>query len=86
MEVSQPTVRKWLREGLLERVPDSRPAQVTPDSVISVRDILGRVRASYREREWTRALAAYLHDRDLQDQPWLREGLAAFRTDKFAKS
>ncbi|HEY5294160.1 MAG TPA: hypothetical protein VIJ70_01630 [Gaiellaceae bacterium] len=79
-------MRKWLREGLLERVPESRPAQLTPESVIAVRDIFGRVRAGYREREWERALAAYLHDRDLQDQPWLREGLAAFRAGKFAKS
>jgi len=54
--------------------------------VISVRDILGRVRANYPEREWTRALAAYLHDRDLQAQPWFREGLTAFRAGKFAKS
>lgn len=85
LEVSQPTVRKWLREGLLERVPDSRPAQLTPASVLSVRDILARVRENYPEREWTRALAAYLHDRNLQARPWLREGLAAFRAGKFAK-
>jgi predicted DNA-binding protein (UPF0251 family) len=68
-EVSQPTVRKWVREGLLERVPDTRPAQLTPESVISVRDVL-----------------AYLHDQDLQAQPWFREGLAAFRAGKFAKA
>lgn len=86
LEVSQPTVRKWLREGLLERVPESRPAQVTPESVIAVREILGRVRAGYAGLEWTRALAAYLHDRDLQDQPWLREGVASFRAGKFAES
>ena len=85
-EVSQPTVRKWLREGLLERVPDTRPTQLTPESVLLVRDILARVRENYPEREWTRALAAYLHDQDLRAQPWFREGLAAFRAGKFAKS
>ena len=86
LEVSQPTVRKWLRERLLERVPDSRPAQLTPESLLSVRDVLARVRETYPEREWTRALAAYLHDQDLQAQPWFREGLAAFRAGKFAES
>ncbi len=86
LEVSQPTVRKWLREGLLKRAPDSRPTQLTPESVISVRDVLARVRENYPEREWTRALAAYLHDQDLHAEPWFREGLAAFRAGKFAKS
>lgn len=85
LEVSQPTVRKWLRESLLERVPDSRPAQLTPESVLSVRDVLAGVRERYPEREWTRALAAYLHDQDLQAEPWFREGLAAFRAGKFAE-
>lgn len=75
LEVSEPTVRKWLAEGLLERVEDHKPVEVTQRSVIEVERVLDTVRESYPARRWSEALAAFLHDRDLLGQEWVREGV-----------
>ena len=79
LEVSEPTVRKWLAEGLLERVAGRKPAEVTQRSVIDVERVLGTVRESYPARRWSEALAAFLHDRDLLGQGWVREGVEQLR-------
>lgn len=65
LQVSPPTIRKWIGEGLLRQVPDRKPVEVDPRSVVRVERVLENVRKSYPSREWTRALAAFLHDRDL---------------------
>jgi DNA-binding transcriptional regulator YiaG len=75
LEVSEPTVRKWLAEGLLERVEDHKPVEVAQRSVIEVERVLDTVRESYPARRWSEALAAFLHDRDLLGQEWAREGV-----------
>lgn len=75
LEVSEPTVRKWLAEGLLGRIEDHKPVEVTQRSVIEVERVLGTVRESYPTRRWSEALAAFLHDCDLQGQDWVREGV-----------
>ncbi|HMI82266.1 MAG TPA: hypothetical protein VK480_10800 [Solirubrobacterales bacterium] len=79
LEVSEPTIRKWLAEGLLERAGERKPAEVSQRSVIEVERVLGRVRKSYPARRWSEALAAFLHDRDLLDQEWVREGTEQLR-------
>lgn len=79
LEVSEPTVRKWLAEGLLERVAGRKPAEVTQRSVIDVERVLGAVREGYPARRWSEALAAFLHDRDLLGQKWARKGVEQLR-------
>ena len=79
LEVSEPTIRKWLAEGLLERVEGHKPVEVTQRSVIEVERVLGTVRESYPARRWSEALAAFLHDRDLLGQGWAREGVEQLR-------
>lgn len=79
LEVSEPTIRKWLAEGLLERVEDHKPVEIAQRSVIEVERVLGRVRGSYPARRWSEALAAFLHDRDLLGQEWAREGVEQLR-------
>lgn len=74
LEVSEPTIRKWLGEGVLERVEGHKPVEVAQRSVIEVERVLGAVRESYPARRWSEALAAFLHDRDLLGQEWAREG------------
>jgi hypothetical protein len=78
-EVSEPTVRKWLAEGLLERVEDHKPVEIAQRSVIEVERVLDTVRESYPARRWSEALAAFLHDRDLLGQEWVREGVEQLR-------
>jgi len=79
LEVSEPTTRKWLAEGLLERVEGHKPVEITQRSVIEVERALGTVRESYPARRWSEALAAFLHDRDLLGQDWVREGVEQLR-------
>lgn len=79
LEVSEPTIRKWLAEGLLERVEGHKPVEITQRSVIEVERVLDTVRESYPARRWSEALAAFLHDRDLLGQEWAREGVGQLR-------
>jgi hypothetical protein len=79
LEVSEPTIRKWLAEGLLERVEGHKPVEITQRSVIEVERVLSTVRESYPARRWSEALAAFLHDRDLFGQEWAREGVEQLR-------
>lgn len=82
LKVSEPTVRKWLAEGLLERVEGHKPVEISQRSVIEVERVLGTVRESYPARRWSEALAAFLHDRDLVGQDWAREGVEQLRQDE----
>ena len=79
LEVSEPTIRKWLAEGLLERVEGHKPVEIAQRSVIDVERVLDTVRESYPSRRWSEALAAFLHDRDLLGQEWVREGVEQLR-------
>jgi len=79
LKVSEPTIRKWLAEGLLERVEGHKPVEITQRSVIEVERVLDTVRESYPARRWSEALAAFLHDRDLLEQEWAREGVEQLR-------
>jgi excisionase family DNA binding protein len=79
LEVSEPTVRKWLEEGLLARVAGRKPVEISQRSVIDVERVLGSVRESYPARRWSEALGAFLHDRDLLGQEWAREGVEQLR-------
>jgi Sigma-70, region 4 len=79
LEVSEPTIRKWLAEGLLERVEGHKPVEIAQRSVIEVEQVLGTVREIYPSRRWSEALAAFLHDRDLLGQVWAREGVEQLR-------
>lgn len=82
--VSQPTVRKWIRAGLLEPVPGRSPAEVTPASAAEAARILRFVRERFPAREWSSQLAAFLHDRELQRQDWALEGIDQARRGEHA--
>jgi excisionase family DNA binding protein len=75
LDVSEPTVRKWLDEGMLTQVAGRKPVEISQRSVIDVERVLGSVRESYPARHWGEALGAFLHDRDLLGQEWAREGV-----------
>ena len=75
LQVSPPTIRKWIGERLLDAIPDRKPVEVDPRSVVRVERVLENVRKSYPSREWTRALAAFLHDRDLVQKLGVAEAI-----------
>ena len=51
-----------------------------PRELIELHRALATVRESYPARQWSKALAAYLHDRDLQGQgqTWFGKGRSEF--------
>jgi hypothetical protein len=75
LQVSPPTIRKWIGEGLLDAIPGRKPVEVDPRSVVAVERVLENVKKSYPSREWTRALAAFLHDRDLAQTLGIAEAI-----------
>ncbi len=85
LHVSEPTVRKWLTEGLLEQIEGRKPVEVTQRSVIDVERILQGVRENYPARQWSEALAAFLHDRDLQSQSWFVKGRQEYERGEFVE-
>jgi hypothetical protein len=85
LEVTTPTVRKWLKEGLLRRIEGRKPVEVDPRSLIELRRVLRTVRVSFPARQWSKALAAYLHDRDLQGQAWFVKGRDEFERGEFVE-
>lgn len=85
LDVSIPTIKKWIRERLLESVPGRSPVEVTQFSVVRVERVLDNVRSVYPARKWTMALAAFLHDQDLQSQDWFSEGVEQFRRGEYVE-
>jgi transposase-like protein len=85
LDVTTPTVRKWLKEGLLRRVEGRKPVEVDPRSLIELQRVLATVRVSFPARQWSKALAAYLHDRDLQGQAWFANGRDEFERGEFVE-
>lgn len=83
LDVTAPTVRKWIREGFLEAIQGRKPVEVDARSVVLVERVLDHVREAYPTRQWTRALAALLHDRDLLAQDWALEGIEQAKRDEF---
>jgi DNA-binding transcriptional MerR regulator len=79
LHVSEPTVRKWLTEGLLKQIEGRKPVEVSQRSVINVERILQGVRDTFPTQQWTKALAAFLHDRDLLGLPEARRGIEQLR-------
>jgi Homeodomain-like domain len=85
LDVTAPTVRKWLKEGLLDQTKGRKPTEVDPRSLIEVGRALSAVRANYPARQWGKAIAAYLHDRDLQNEGWVAKGLREFDRSEFVE-
>ena len=85
LDVTAPTVRKWLKEGLLQRVEGRKPVEVDPRSLIELQRVLSTVRDSFPARQWSKALAAYLHDRDLQSQDWFVKGRRELERGEFVE-
>ena len=75
LDVSAPTVREWMRRGVLERKADSKPAQIDRDSARTVHRALAELRARGQDRDWLAALVDYLHDTRDRRSESVRKGL-----------
>jgi len=83
LDVTAPTIRKWLKDGLLQRTEGRKPVEIEPRSLIELQHALATVRDGYPARQWSKALAAYLHDRDLRGQSWATKGRDEFERGEF---
>ena len=73
--IAEPTVRAWVRRGVLERAPGDGPVCVDRDSARRVGRGLVELRARAHDRDWLAALVDYLHDEsDRRSEP-VRKGL-----------
>ena len=75
LDVSAPTVREWMRRGVLERKADSKPAQIDRESARIVHRALAELRARGQDRDWLAALVDYLHDTRDRRSESVRKGL-----------
>jgi excisionase family DNA binding protein len=85
LDVTKPTVRKWLKEGLLRRTMGRKPVEIDPRSLIELQRVLSTVKTNFPARQWSKALAAYLHDSDLQSQAWFVKGRQEFERGEYVK-
>jgi hypothetical protein len=75
LEVSEPTVRKWLRRGVLNRAP-TRPAAVTLESLVRAMDTLGKLRELGRSPDVRELLLARIEDAELLSRPRVARAIA----------
>jgi|SRR5579884_4528625 len=83
LEVSEPTVREWLKRGVLSRVPSSRPVLIDRSSLRRVHRGLAELRERGKDRDWLRALVDYVHDLAVVRSPEVQQGLADIEAGRF---
>jgi hypothetical protein len=75
LNLSHPTVNKWIEFGLLEAVADASPRRVTTRSVLMVRPHLLRLQELGRKRNLLEAVLAYVDDEELLSDSRIRASL-----------
>jgi excisionase family DNA binding protein len=76
LEVSEPTVRDWLKRGALQRVPDAKPVLVERESLRRVHRLLAELRERGKDRDWLRTFVDYMQDLAVIRSPEVQQGLA----------
>jgi len=79
LALTPPTVRKWVRRGVLRKLDGKPSLEVEIGSVLEVAAALDNVRASAPARLWLDNVATYLHDREFVSDDWVQAGVAAYR-------
>lgn len=79
LSVSAPTVRAWLKRGLLEPVPKTKPVRVAGGSLRRTDRVLAEFRRRGKDRDWLRAMVDYVHDAADRERPRVRRGLDELR-------
>ena len=75
LDVSRPTVRSWIANGLLEGVPDTSPQRVRFASVQELKERLARLRTVAKDERRFSTLLREAADQRALAQPGAREGL-----------
>ena len=80
LNLSPPTIRAWIAAGVLELVPDRKPAQVTLTSLVTAKRALDEVRAHATDQHLLADVLRVLRDRAALDGDDVRTGLEDLRT------
>ena len=76
LQVSEPTVREWLKRGVLSRVRDAKPVLIERESLRSVHLLLAELRERGKDRDWLSTFVDYVHDRAVIRSRTVQRGLA----------
>lgn len=76
LQVSEPTVREWLKRGVLSRVRDAKPVLIERESLRSVHRLLAELRERGKDRDWLSTFVDYVHDRAVIRSRTVQRGLA----------
>lgn len=80
--VSEPTVRSWLRRGVLRALRDTKPVMIELESLRRAHHAVDELRESGQDRDWLRALVDLLHDRAERERPEIKQGLDELKRGK----
>ena len=76
LQVSEPTIRDWLKRGVLHQVPDAKPVLVEREGLRDVHRLVEELRERGNDRDWLRAFVDYVHDLAVIRSPEVQQGLA----------
>lgn len=82
LQLSEPTIREWLKRGALRSVPDAKPVLVDRESLRSVRRAVDELRERGKDADWLRSLFDYLDDMAVRRSPGVRHGLEELAAGK----
>jgi excisionase family DNA binding protein len=73
--VSEPTVRLWVRRGVLAALQGSKPMLIEHESLRGVGRAIRELRARGEDREWLEGVVRYVEDMADRSSPSVRQGL-----------
>jgi hypothetical protein len=82
LEVSQPTVRDWLKAGILKSVPSAKTLSVTLASVLDARQAVTELRKLGRDKNLRAALLARIEDQQTLADESLQRALEQMRSGR----
>jgi excisionase family DNA binding protein len=82
LELSEPTIRDWLKRGALKAVPEAKPVLIERESLRSVRRAVDELRERGKDADWLRSLLEYLDDLAVVRSPEVQRGLADIAAGK----
>lgn len=75
LQLSEPTVRDWLKRGALKSVPGAKPVLVERESLRSVRRAVDELRERGTDADWLGSLLDYIDDMAIRRSPGVQRGL-----------
>jgi excisionase family DNA binding protein len=82
LAISAPTVRAWIKAGLLAPVPDRSPVRIELSSLAAAKRAVDAVRRIKDEPQLLAEVYRILRDRDILNDPNVRQGIEDYRAGR----